>query len=105
MPSGSIVNFVDTYFNISVIAGLFTYRLLSSFITTIFTPFIDMILPLYVTENMNISLNSDYQRVYVNRISTTTSKQIEYIFAFGDLLREFIIWITVMSVLFLFYKI
>jgi large-conductance mechanosensitive channel len=105
MTGQSVFLFLDKYINLSVIGGLFTYRLLSSFMSAVFSPLIDIFLPTRVTENMNISLTGDFQRVYINRISTTIGKNIEYVFALGDLLREFIIWVFVMTLLFIFYKI
>ena len=100
--SKNFYKFIISYVSLSVIAGLFTYRLINSFLDNILLP------------SLNISVLPDYKfhkltKIYNHKKQITHNKysnvdEIFYIFKPGIFLKELIIWCSMMLLLFTFYK-
>ena len=95
-------SFLVSYISLSVIAGLFTYKLISSFLDTIFLPFLDItVLP--TIKFHNLSKTFDYTKTETN--NTFIKEEYLYEFQPGIFLKELVIWCMMMIILYFLYKI
>ena len=93
--------FIISYVSLSVIAGLFTYRLLNSLMDNIILPLIDItILPDFKFNKLTSIYNYKKESIQ-NKFNKN-----EYIYVFkpGIFLKELVIWCFTMIILFLIYK-
>ena len=98
----TFTSFLTSYVSLSVIAGLFTYRVLNSLLENIILPLIDItVLP--ETKFHKLTKTYDYQK---KEISTDIEKsKYVYIVRPGVFLKELVIWCFMMLLLYLIYKI
>ena len=95
--------FIISYVSLSVIAGLFTFRVINSFLDNIIFPIIELtILP--DSHFMPLSVAYDMNK---NEINNSQEENGDYQVAirFGLFIKEFIIWFFIMVLLFMLYKI
>ena len=98
----NFATFIISYVSLSVIAGLFTFRLLNSLLDTILLPLIDItILPNCKFHKLTKSY--DYKKK--NTESKFNNKDYVYVFQPGIFIKEFVIWSFMMIVLYLIYSI
>jgi large-conductance mechanosensitive channel len=95
----NFIQFLTEYLSISVIAGLFTYRLLSIIIENLINPLINMIFHEQIFYVHDLSLDKNYEIILTDPVDSKGS--VKYYIGFGLILREFIIWTIVMFILFL----
>ncbi len=93
------LKFLQTYVSVAVIAGLFTYRLISSIINNLISPLISMMLHEQVFYSYNVDLGANNERVLTSPVDLRGV--IKYRLGFGIILRELIIWVSVMFILYL----
>ena len=93
------LQFLREYISIAVIAGMFTYRLLSSIIDNLVNPLINMIFNEYAFYDYNISLNEEHEVILTD--PANTNGYVKHYIGLGVILREFIIWSVAMFTLFL----
>lgn len=95
-------SFIISYVSLSVIAGLFTYRLLNSFLDNIVLPILDFtILP--ETKFHKLTKTYDYKK---NEINPSIEKdKYVYIVRPGLFIKELIIWCFIMLILYFIYYI
>lgn len=95
----NFLQFLTEYISLAVIAGMFTFRLLSSIIDNLVNPLINIILHEDTFYTYNISLNTDNEVILTDPINT--KGHVKHYIGFGTILREFIIWTVAMFTLFL----
>lgn len=95
----NFIQFLNNYISIAVIAGIFTFRLLSVIIDNLINPLINMILHEQSFCDLDISLNQDNEIILTNPVDS--KGQVKNYLGFGMILRELIIWIIAMFILFL----
>ena len=95
-------SFLLSYFSLSVVAGLFTYRLINSFIDNIIIPLIDIsILPEKKFNKFTKVYN--YKKKEIK--SPIKNREYVYVIRPGIFLKELIIWCFVMISLYFIYRI
>lgn len=101
MENTTFVQFIFSNISISVIAGLFSYRLLNSFLDNILLPLVDIsILPECKFYRLSKMYNLNKKPVKKD----VCDENYVYIFKPGIFLKEFIIWSITMIFLFFLYK-
>ena len=99
----SFSEFIISYVSLSVIAGLFTYRVLNSFFDNILFPIVDLtILP--DKKFLQLSLIYDSNR---NELENPSFNNSDYHVSirFGLFIKELIIWMIIMTLLYMLYNI
>lgn len=94
-------SFIVSYVSLSVVAGLFTYRLLNSFLDNILFPIIDLtILP--ETKFNKLTKTYNHKKEQIN----PDFKKEEYMYVIrpGAFIKELIIWCFIMLVLYCIYR-
>lgn len=94
-------SFIISYVSLSVVAGLFTYRLLNSFLDNILFPIIDLtILPETKFHKLTKTYNHKKEKINQN------FKKEEYIYVVrpGAFIKELVIWCLIMLVLYCIYR-
>lgn len=95
-------SFIFSNISLSVIAGLFSYRLLNSLLDNIILPIIDMsVLP--ETKFHKLTKTYDYKKLEIK--NNIKNDQYIYIIKPGIFLKELVIWCFMMLVLYFIYKI
>ena len=90
--------FLSTNIGISVIAGIFTFRLISSILENLINPLINIIIHEHTFYSYNMTIDQNDKVVLtdpVNNLSNT-----KYYFGFGVVIRELMIWIIAMFILY-----
>lgn len=97
----TFLSFVLSYVSLSVIAGLFTYRLLNSFLENILMPLLDIsLLPDKKFHKLTIVYNNKKECIK----HKNENNEYYYVFKPGVFLKEFIIWCALMIILYLIYN-
>lgn len=94
--------FIVSYVSLSVIAGLFTYRLLNSFLDNIILPILDLtVLP--ETRFHKLTKAFNHKKIEINNVF----KNEEYVYVIrpGLFIKELIIWCFMMLLLYFIYRI
>lgn len=95
--------FIISYVSLSVIAGLFTYRVLNSFFDNILFPIIDLtILPDQKFLQLSLIYDSNKNELE-NPVQDNPDYQVSI--RFGLFIKELIIWVIIMTLLYMLYKI
>ena len=95
-------SFLISYISLSVIAGLFTYRLLNSLLDNIILPLLDIsILP----DKKFHKLTKIYDNKKTEISADVTKENYMYVFKPGIFLKELVIWCFIMIVLYILYRI
>jgi len=98
----TFVQFIFSNMSISIIGGLFSYRLLNSFLDNILFPLLDIsILP--NCKFNNLSIIYDANKTPLKQV--TCDKNYVYVFNHGKFIKELIIWAVIMIFLFILYKV
>lgn len=95
----NFIQFLTGYISISVIAGMFTFRLLSTIIDNLINPLINMIFNEQTFYAYDLSLDADNEVILTDPVAS--KGYVKHYIGFGTILREFIIWIIAMFTLFL----
>ena len=96
----SFINFLVSHISLTLLASIFTYRLINSLLDNIIFPLLDLtILPLNKYNKMSYFLNNKKQKININH----STKEKQYVIRLGLFLREFIIWLIAMIVFYLIY--
>lgn len=95
----NFIQFLTEYVSIAVIAGIFTFRLLSVIIENLINPLINMIFHEQIFYAYNVALDEDNQVLLTD--PENSKGYVKHYLGFGIILREFIIWIVAMFTLFL----
>lgn len=98
----NFLEFLIRYISIGVIAGMFTFRLLSSIIDNLVNPLINMILNEHTFHAYNVSFGEENQIILTDPASS--KGHVKHYIGFGTILRESIIWTIAMFVLFLIHN-
>jgi len=86
----------EKWVTVSVIGSIFTFTFIDSFRKGILNPIIDVILPDRVFSHLNIKVNIK------PGISIENLEEENFIeFKFGDFIKQFILWIIIIAVLWL----
>tara|TARA_B110000008_G_C16574523_1_gene405771 strand:- start:150 stop:467 length:318 start_codon:yes stop_codon:yes gene_type:complete len=95
----NFLSYIFSYLTISVIAGLVTFRVINALLDYIVLPILDItVLPNYKFEKLTISFDKNKQNIknksqnYINNIRI------------GLFLKELIIWLLSMIILYFIYK-
>ncbi len=95
-------SFITSYVSLSVIAGLFTYRLLNSFLDDIVLPLLDIsILP--ETKFHKLTKTFNYNKKEID--NGIKNENYLYIVKPGIFIKELIIWCFMMLLLYFIYSI
>lgn len=95
-------SFITSYVSLSVIAGLFTYRLLNSLMDNIILPLIDIsILPDIKFHKLTKTFNHEKKEIVKN----INKNEYIYIFKPGIFIKELVIWCFMMMILYFIYLI
>tara|TARA_Y100000816_G_C25959569_1_gene500715 strand:- start:89 stop:439 length:351 start_codon:yes stop_codon:yes gene_type:complete len=98
----TFIQFIISYVSLSVIAGLFTYRLLNSLMDNIILPLLDItILP----DTKFHKLTCVYNHKKKNIENNFNKNEYVFIFRPGLFLKELVIWCFMMIVLYLIYRV
>lgn len=97
--SKNILSFITSFVSLSIIASIFSYKLLNSFLDNIFFPIID----LFILPDKNFHKLSTY---YNNDLSKEPNNNNKAIYAIrpGIFLKDFITWSFMIIILYLFYR-
>jgi len=95
----NFIKFLQDYISIAVIAGMFTFRLLTTIIDNLINPLINMVLNEQTFYAYNLSLNDENEVILTD--PTDDKGYVKHYIGFGVILREFIIWMIAMIILFL----
>ena len=95
----NFIQFLTDYISIAVIAGMFTFRLLSTIIDNLVNPLINMIFNEHSFYAYNVSLDEDNEIILTDPVESKS--YVKHYIGFGTVLRELIIWATAMFTLFL----
>lgn len=95
----NFLEFLTEYISIAVIAGMFTFRLLSSIIDNLVNPLINMIFNEHTFYAYNVSLGEENEIILTD--PTNSKSHVKHYIGIGTILREFIIWTIAMFTLFL----
>lgn len=94
-------SFIISYVSLSVIAGLFTFRVLNSFLDNIILPLLDIsILP--DKKFHKLTKIYDHKKTEVKEV--IKKEDIKYIIRPGIFLKELVIWCFMMMLLYIIYK-
>ena len=94
-------SFIVSYVSLSVVAGLFTYRLLNSFLDNILFPIIDLtVLP--ETKFHKLTKTYNHKKEQIN----PDFKKEEYMYVIrpGAFIKELVIWCFIMLILYCIYR-
>ena len=95
-------SFIISYVSLSVIAGLFTFRVLNSLLDNIILPILDItVLP--ETKFHKLTKTFDHQKKEVN--NNIQKNQYVYVIRPGIFLKELVIWCFMMLLLYFIYRI
>ena len=95
-------SFIVSYVSLSVVAGLFTYRLLNSFLDNILFPIIDLtILPEVKFHKLTKTFN--HKKEQINQ--DFNKEEYMYVIRPGTFIKELVIWCFIMLVLYCIYRI
>ena len=95
-------SFIISYVSLSVIAGLFTFRVLNSLLDNIILPILDItVLP--ETKFHKLTKTYDHQKKEVN--NNIQKNQYVYVIRPGIFLKELVIWCFMMLLLYFIYRI
>jgi large-conductance mechanosensitive channel len=98
----NFTSFIISYVSLSVIAGLFTYRLLNSFLDNIILPILDIsILPETKFHKLTKTFNHKKQEINNN----IENEKYIYVIRPGAFLKELVIWCFMMLLLYFIYSI
>lgn len=95
----NFVEFLTTYISIAVIAGMFTYRLLSTIVDNLINPIMSMIFHDQLFYSYNISLDEDNKVILTDPVDSKS--HVKHYIGIGNILRELLIWTVAMFTLFL----
>ena len=95
----NFIQFLTEYVSIAVIAGMFTFRLLSTIIDNLINPLINMIFNEHTFYAYNVSLDEDNEVILTDPVDS--KGYVKHYIGFGTILRELIIWTVAMFTLFL----
>ena len=95
----NFIQFLKEYISIAVIAGIFTFRLLSAIIDNLVNPLINMVFNEHTFYAYNISLDENNEIILTDPVNSKS--HVKHYIGFGTILRELIIWIVAMFTLFL----
>jgi large-conductance mechanosensitive channel len=91
-------NFLSKYVNLPVISGVFTFRLISVILDNIVIPLIAMILHENIFYSYNLRIDKNHDVILSNPTDLTGA--VKYQIGFGTVLREFIIWVIAMFIIY-----
>jgi large-conductance mechanosensitive channel len=95
-------SFIVSYVSLSVIAGLFTYRLLNSLLDNIVFPIVDLsILP--ETKFHKLTKAYNHEKKEIN--NGFKKEEYTYIIRPGAFLKELVMWCFIMLLLYSIYRI
>jgi len=95
----NFIQFLTEYISIAVIAGMFTFRLLSTIIDNLINPLINIIFNEQTFYAYNVSLDEDNELILTDPVDS--KGYVKHYIGFGTILRELIIWTVAMFTLFL----
>jgi len=95
-------SFIISYVSLSVIAGLFTFRVINSLLDNIILPILDItVLP--DTKFHKLTKTFNYEKKEIN--NDIQKEQYIYVFRPGIFLKELVIWCFMMLTLYFVYRI
>lgn len=97
------INFIKSHLTISVIAGIFTYKLISAYLEYLINPIFNMIINKSNFESISLYYDTNLNQKLITPVDN--SGTIKYHIGIGYIIRETIIWIIAMAVLFGIYYI
>lgn len=92
------MDFIKSHLTIAVIAGIFTYKLISSYLEYLIYPIIDILLNKNSFEKISLYLDKDLNQKLITPVDLTGTIKIKI--SFGYVIRETIIWLIAMLILF-----
>lgn len=98
----SFTQFLTSYIGLSVIAGLFTFRLINSIVDDIFFPFLDIS---FLPEHKFSRINKTYDKSKNDISSDFHIKDYVHQIRWGNFLRELLVWIVMMILIYFVYVI
>ena len=99
--SKNILSFITSFVSLSVIASIFSYKLLNSFLDNIFFPIID----LFILPDKNFhKLSRYYNNDLIKESSNNNNNKTIYAIRPGIFLKDFITWSFMIIILYLFYR-
>ena len=104
VQSKNFGQFLISYISLSVIAGLFSYRLINSLLDNVILPILNIsILPDKKFHKLTKVYN--YNKKNISNDKYIKNESYLYVFKPGIFLKELIIWCSIMIILYIFYKI
>jgi large-conductance mechanosensitive channel len=91
--------FMEKSLTVTVIAGMITMRLITSILNDLVQPAVDMLIFEKLFHSMTLTYD---QNMHIVKNSKAVNP-ITYTFNFGNVLRELITWIALMTLLYLIY--
>jgi len=94
----NFLSFIVSYMSLSIIAGMFTFRIINSLLENIILPYLDLtILPDCKFHKMNQFYNNKKEKID----SDFDENQYKYSIRIGVFLKDLIVWLS--SMLFLYF--
>ena len=95
----NFLQFLTEYISIAIIAGMFTYRLLSVIIDNFVNPMVNMMFNEHTFYAYNIALDEKNEIILTDPVDS--KGYVKHFIGLGTILRESIIWVIAMFTLFL----
>lgn len=100
--SQNFVQFISSFISLTVVASIFSYKLLNSFLDNIFFPILDLfILPDKKFHKLSTVYNANLEKN--NKV--IDENKLEYAIRPGIFLKDFITWVFVIIILYIIYRI
>jgi len=96
----NFITFIVSYISLSVIAGLFSYRLLNSFMDNILLPLLDFTL---LPDSKFHKFTKVYNNNKENIKNNFNKSEYVYVFKPGLFIKEIVIWCFIMIFLYFIY--
>jgi len=101
--SDNFLSFITSFVSISVIASLFSYKVLNSFLDNIFFPILDLfILPDKKFHKLTTVYDNKLNKDTTNNINNNNFK---YAIRPGIFLKDFITWSFIIIILYIIYRV
>jgi len=98
-----LIEFINDQISLSVITGIFTYKMLSSFVDNILYSFINYkILPDDYFWKYNCIYDSNKKKI--NNDTLYNKKDIKHPILYGTFIKDFIIWLTITLIFYLIHN-
>ena len=100
----SFPEFIFKHLTVSVIIGLITFKVISSFLDNIFNGIFYLLTPQKFFFTINKLYDCDKNKLDNDKVYSEEKEKIKYGIYYGSFLRDFIIWFILMVIFYLIVR-